>query len=127
MHPILDLLRSLHCCRWSHLAAPCFGQVAGNLVEKRMQVANCSPSLLIQQSDQTGPQWGNGAGTANRSALPVDVDQVARLGIGIPCNIRYASPNMLVIDRWGDMRICLPRWKAKDITDTATCGTATNR
>src|SRR5260370_28693540 len=93
------------------------------LVELRIQVANRLPSVLIHKRDQARPERRNGACSTKHDALPIDVDIVTCLGIGIPCDIRHPATDMMArIDRRRDSCIGLPGWKGEEIADATTSG-----
>src|SRR5260221_1955445 len=93
------------------------------LVELRIQVANRLPSLLIHKRDQARPERRNGACSTKHDALPIDIDIVTCLGIGIPCDIRHPATDMMVrICRRRYSCIGLPGGKGEEITDATTCG-----
>src|SRR5579863_472202 len=95
-------------------------------VEIGIQVANGSPAPLIHQSDQPGPQRRHRARSANLNVLPIDADKVPRFRVGITRHIWNPTTDVLVVDRGGNMRIFLPRGKAEEIADPATCRALSN-
>src|SRR6478736_5802211 len=53
------------------------------VVEKRVEKPDrCAPPL-VQERDERGPEWGDGARAAHRHLLPVDEDAVAGLRVGV--------------------------------------------
>ena len=51
-------------------------------------------SLLVEQGDESGPEWGYGAGAADDFLLAVDEDVVAGVGVGVAGDVGYSAAGL---------------------------------